>query len=217
MVTANWSSCLDHLEKHHFLIKNHFGHFLKNIGLILIPSTGHTVKNVLITLGSLSRVFKQRFLSVRGPMEKVMEVEFNKFLLLNQDNKLKRIAFCQRERERERDRVCVCWGSCVCVGECVCVWVSEWECVCVHMHMSKVRLREDGARERFREIMRMFFAWVAKQDECFPRACLRKKRIIRERDKDRFFRFRIQLSQKRSNPGLSRWPQRQIRHRILRR
>ena len=126
MVTANWSSCLDHLEKHHFLIKNHFGHFLKNIGLILIPSTGHTVKNVLITLGSLSRVFKQRFLSVRGPMEKVMEVEFNKFLLLNQDNKLKRIAFCQRERERERDRVCVCWGSCVCVGECVCVWV--WVC-----------------------------------------------------------------------------------------
>ena len=99
---------------------------MKNIGLILIPSTGHTVKNVLITLGSLSRVFKQRFLSVRGPMEKVMEVEFNKFLLLNQDNKLKRIAFCQRERERERDRVCVCWGSCVCVGECVCVWV--WVC-----------------------------------------------------------------------------------------
>ena len=119
MVTANWSSCLDHLEKHHFLIKNHFGHFLKNIGLILIPSTGHTVKNVLITLGSLSRVFKQRFLSVRGPMEKVMEVEFNKFLLLNQDNKLKRIAFCQRERERERDRVCVLGQLCVCVCGCV--------------------------------------------------------------------------------------------------
>ena len=131
MVTANWSSCLDHLEKHHFLIKNHFGHFLKNIGLILIPSTGHTVKNVLITLGSLSRVFKQRFLSVRGPMEKVMEVEFNKFLLLNQDNKLKRIAFCQREREREREIECVCVGAvvCVCVSRCVCVGVGGcvWE------------------------------------------------------------------------------------------
>ena len=111
--------------------------------------------------------------------------------------------------------VCVCEWVSLCGWVGVGVWVNEW--VSVHMRMSKVRLREDGARERFREIMRMFFAWVAKQDECFPRACLRKKRIIRERDKDRFFEISNPTFSKRSNPGLSRWPQRQIRHRILRR